>query len=525
MHKKNAYDAYGAGSVLEVKELDPDSIRPSMANVNDPNYHDGGSKITVIGRPGCFAIGTRVLMFDGSVKCVEDIVVGDSVMGDDSTPRDVLNLCSGFERMYRVVFHDNSSVCGEDIVVNENHILALKYKGDSMTTTVKRYLQLPDSIKKDCFWYRTRVEFPHIGVGCDPYVVGSFATKGEMIPVVYKVNSRYVRMKVLAGIIDGLIDVKKSHSVMSLSRTHGILEDDVLYLSRSLGYVPIVKDNIIEIHGDIKNIPTFHEYECQKQSRSRSLETRFDLELLHEDNYVGFTLTGNHLFLLADFSVVHNTGKSFLISSLIYQKRACFPVGLVMSGTEDSNHHYSKMFPSLFVYDELNTEVLKKFINRQKIAKQYLPNPWALVLLDDCTDDPKIFNSKLFQGIYKNGRHWDTLFIMSLQYCMDVRPVIRNNIDGVFILREPGLKSRKTLYENYASIIPTFKLFCTLMDNITSDYTALYINNKVQSNRWEDCVFWFKASPIPPDWKFGSREFWEFNGQRYNEEYEARYDF
>lgn len=217
------------------------------------------------------------------------------------------------------------------------------------------------------------------------------------------------------------------------------------------------------------------------------------------------------------------TGKSFLITSLIYEKRACFPVGIVMSGTEDSNHHYSKMFPSTFVYNGLRTDILEKFVKRQKIAKTYLPNPWALVLLDDCMDDPKVFNTKLFQGFYKNGRHWAFLFINSLQYCMDIKPVIRNNVDGTFILREPSLKSRKSIYENYAGIIPTFQLFCDIMDALTKDYTALYINNRSQSNDWRDCVFWYKAKPVPSDWRFGSEWYWQYHKDRFNEEYEETF--
>lgn len=219
------------------------------------------------------------------------------------------------------------------------------------------------------------------------------------------------------------------------------------------------------------------------------------------------------------------TGKSFLISSLIYDKRACFPTGIVMSGTEDSNHHYSQMFPSTFIYNGLRTDILEKFVNRQKIAKQYVQNPWALVLLDDCTDDPKIFNSPLFQGLYKNGRHWSMFYILSLQYCMDIKPVIRNNVDGTFILREPNMKSRKSIYENYASIIPSFKLFCHIMDQITNDYSALYIHNQIQSNDWRDCVFWYKGKEIPTNWKFGSKEYWDFHYQRYNPNYNDIYKY
>ena len=37
------------------------------------------------------------------------------------------------------------------------------------------------------------------------------------------------------------------------------------------------------------------------------------------------------------------TGKTTLITSLLYAKRNIFPTGVVMSGTEDSNGHYGSI--------------------------------------------------------------------------------------------------------------------------------------------------------------------------------------
>lgn len=213
------------------------------------------------------------------------------------------------------------------------------------------------------------------------------------------------------------------------------------------------------------------------------------------------------------------TGKTTLITSLLYEKKHIFPIGLAMSGTEDSNGHYKKIFPSSFVYDELDTPVINEFVKRQKIAKKHLSNPWSVLLLDDCTDDPKLFSQPLFQGLYKNGRHWKMWFILSLQYCMDIKPVIRTNVDGTFILREPSLKNRKSLWENYGGIIPDFDTFCTIMDRITDDYTALYIHNATQSNSLEDCVFYYKARHVPSNWKLGSNNFWQHHADRFNDKY------
>ena len=102
---------------------------------------------------------------------------------------------------------------------------------------------------------------------------------------------------------------------------------------------------------------------------------------------------------------------------------------------------------------------------------------------------------------------------------MDVRPSIRTNVDGIFIFREANPKFRKSLYENYAGIIPDYNLFNTIMDQITDDHTALYINNTAGSNNWKDCVFWYKARLIPKDFKLGCPDYYNFHNQRYNQNY------
>lgn len=217
------------------------------------------------------------------------------------------------------------------------------------------------------------------------------------------------------------------------------------------------------------------------------------------------------------------TGKSTLIKALLYSKKHIFPVGLAMSGSEDSNHCYREIMPSTFVFNEYNEEKIKDFVKRQKLASHYLPNPWAVIILDDCTDDPKLFTKPLQQALYKKGRHWKMLYILSLQYAMDVKPVIRTNVDGIFILREPLLKNRESLYKNYASIIPDFSTFCQLMDQLTDDYCAIYIHNATQTNDWKDCVFYWKAPPVPSNWKFGCVDYWKFHETRFNTEYKDNY--
>lgn len=213
-------------------------------------------------------------------------------------------------------------------------------------------------------------------------------------------------------------------------------------------------------------------------------------------------------------------GKSTIIKSILYAKKHIIPVAMAMSGTEDSNSFFKTILPSTFVFNNYDEAQIEKYIQRQKIAKEHLgPMAWSALIIDDCTDDPKIFNKPLQQGLYKRGRHWKMLYILSLQYGMDVRPVIRTNISGTFILREPSLRNRKVMYENYAGIIPDFNTFCELMDQLTNDYSCLYIHNSSTTNNWQECVFYYKAPKIDDSFRFGCDEYIEFHEDRYNPEY------
>lgn len=567
---------------LKIRELDPDLIAPSTATMNRETQ--GGTKTVVIGKPGCFAPGTPVLMYNGDVVPVECVKVGDRVMGDDGTPRRVLELCRNRENMYRIIpkvskFQSLNNF-SDSYTVNEGHSLVLQYcyaPYQVVEITVREFLKLDG-------WdgwtvVRTGVEFPERKLDADPYLIGLLLSSdglsgvgaGQMeilswlekysnisiselvefsdniqyrdvIPSEYKINSRSNRLGLLAGIIDtdGWYDASKCR--YHIVKNNETIINDILFLSRSLGFKAFVSTTpqscykgkecytdlfyTITIEGaNLDTIPCLMQSKRapKMKTNDRAYETPhstlydFTVEYEGEGDYYGFVLDGNHRFLLASFDVVRNTGKSTLITSLLYEKSHIYSSGMVCSGTEDSNHHYSQLFPETFIYNKLEKAKIEDFVKRQKISKKHLPNPWSVLLLDDCTDDPKLFTDPLFQNIYKNGRHYKMWFILSLQYCLDVKPVIRTNIDGTFILRETNLRNRKSLWENYAGVIPDFTMFCDIMDQLTTDYTALYIHNATTSNKIEDCVFWYKAKTVPPDFKFGCQDFWEFHNTRFDE--------
>lgn len=67
----------------------------------------------------CLGKDTPVTMYDGSIKPVQDVEIGDLLMGDDETPRKVSVLHRGEQQMYRVKYENGEFRC------NEHHKLTL----------------------------------------------------------------------------------------------------------------------------------------------------------------------------------------------------------------------------------------------------------------------------------------------------------------------------------------------------------------------------------------------------------------
>lgn len=437
----------------------------------------------------CLGSGTKLMTYSGIVTKVEDIKIGDLLMGDDSTSRKVMSLASGKDTLYKVI-----QEFGTEYVVNKDHILTL-YHGDKLVDIpVEEYMMLDNKHE----YKAVRASVSEFGIKKDDFEFDRTVSISDQLQISL-LTSRESRLKFIDDFIsfndfqyngNGEYEIKIGNKLIPhFSR-----------LASSVGLFCKIIDKKIIIRMD-------EEYYTLSD---------FMVVSIPDGKYYGFELDGNGRFLLEDLTITHNTT---LINNLLYDKKHIMPTGLVFSGTEDSNFNYRKYFPSLFVYNSLDEEVIANFIKRQKLAKRYLINPWSLLLIDDCTDDPKVLSKPLFQNLYKNGRHYKKLFILSLQYGMDIKPVIRTNIDGTFILRESNSRNRKTLWENYASCIPDFTDFCTIMDEITTDYTALYIHNKTQSNNFEDCVFYYQANPNLPDWRFGCDDYWDFHEDRFDTDY------
>jgi len=393
-----------------------------------PSKKADKSNVLLVGPQGCHRKGQKILMFDGTLVPVEQIRVGDRLMGPDSKPRQVLSLHRGTEEMVEII-----PTKGEPWVVNKGHVLTLvrtqrsvgKYKGRPKRYTpvnevkdvaVGDYLGWSKTQKHIHTLFRVGVEFEQepqplplepyflgvlLGDGCLCNRVGVTNTaevvvqetyrqaamfglhvgiedggtsssayhvsgvRGKLnpitsilrdlgldgcdseekfIPYPYKTASREERLELLAGLID--TDGSLHANCLDYNSKSKELAEDIAFLARSLGlaaYVSPCRKKAqtgvwgdyfrVSISGDTDLIPTRLDYKQASKHRQvkNVLRTNFTTRELPPEDFYGFTVDGDHRYLLGDFTVTHNCGKTEVLRAVASDRKA---VGLFAQASD-----------------------------------------------------------------------------------------------------------------------------------------------------------------------------------------------
>ena len=248
----------------------------------------------------CFAKGTKIMKYDCSIENVENLKPGDLLMGDDSTPREILGTNIGFSQLYKITPQK-----GQSYVTNGYHILCLKDDKNIVEISVNEFINLDHDRQNKLKWYHVGVDFKYQDTPIEPYLYGHYMAnnyiKNSEIVSLYKYNSRQVRMELLAGIVDSIGHYNSNTNSYFLNDTH-IARNDLVFLIRSLGFQ--IYDN--EFYGPEQDfIPVRNE--PNKAKTRNNCDYTILVEPVEIDQYYGFSLDGNKRFLLEDFSVSHNS--------------------------------------------------------------------------------------------------------------------------------------------------------------------------------------------------------------------------
>jgi superfamily II DNA or RNA helicase len=362
----------------------------------------------------CHGKGQELLKYDGTLERVENLKVGDQLMGPDSLPRIIESLKNGRDTMYKL-----ETTNGQVMTINGNHILHLKrtkrrnrsvsavnanyssFRGDNPTIniTVNDYLKQTKWFKHIYKTYSVPIDFCYQSESeVDPYFVGLYLGDGnssgsvgittmdceivdylkvvsnkwdlslmaspkkennkartyvfssgrghgesgrnklknamellgvfnttcgtKKVPLSYKTGSKNVRLKLLAGLIDS--DGNFSNGCYDFVSKSKNLAYDVAFISRSLGFRASVKSCIkkcqtgasgtywrVIISGDLDLVPVIlpRKMASPRLQKKNSRFFGFKLTKISDDEeFYGFSLDGDHLYLTDTFLVTHNTG-------------------------------------------------------------------------------------------------------------------------------------------------------------------------------------------------------------------------
>lgn len=286
------------------------------SNVNKPK---GGIISLSCGGGKCLAYDTKILLHNGTIIPVQDVKVGDLLMGDDSLPRKVLSLARGKEMMYKISERINPYIhgTGYEYTVNESHILSLKDSNlNTIDISVKDYLKL-DNCNCNCNYKGYRVAIDFIGGGdgdggcdgCDDgdgaynlgisvYMNGSLSTNNIVIRSTYN-----TRMQFIKGLLSQLEPINNFYVYTCINEA---TLSNILFIVRSLG-IRVYKGNDT-LYID-KMLMMCHEQHYD-----------ITIEKVGYDNYYGFEIDGNRRFVLEDMTVTHNTVIAIYLASLLKLK-------------------------------------------------------------------------------------------------------------------------------------------------------------------------------------------------------------
>jgi hypothetical protein len=152
------------------------------------------------------------------------------------------------------------------------------------------------------------------------------------IPYQYLFNKREIRMRLLAGLIDTIGCITNKNKIMLIFESNALLLQNICALVRSLGYTLTIND-MVKLHKKqdssetsgykqhclinidykfIDELPTIDTLTSEHRSEEIiDYTSRIEVSEVGRNKYYGWTLEDGPLFLLSDYTVVHNCDQMF----------------------------------------------------------------------------------------------------------------------------------------------------------------------------------------------------------------------
>jgi len=202
-----------------------------------------------------------------------------------------------------------------------------------------------------------------------------------------------------------------------------------------------------------------------------------------------------------------HTGKTELVKDLAYHQRRAHEYALGFIGTADTRKDYARTFgTSVMLHNDYSADVLRNLFDTNEILLALDHRLYSgLVVIDDCSKKKNLFQDDGLVELAKNARHYNVGVIIATQYCMDLSPAWRNQVDILILLRNGIPKERKKIHECFFG--GDYRQFEKLMDACTKNYMALVLDNRTAETDIMKRVYWYKAQLNLPRFDLRSRDF------------------
>lgn len=226
------------------------------------------------------------------------------------------------------------------------------------------------------------------------------------------------------------------------------------------------------------------------------------------------------------------SGKSWVARAILDHFNKV-PVGLIIAPTDRMNPFYSTYFPSTYIHYKWDSQILEGVLSRQikiiekaseKLKKGKYIDARAFIIMDDCLGRGKDWKkSEAIQELLFNGRHYQLMYILTLQTPLGIGPDLRSNFDYVFLLATDIVTDMKKMYEHYAGMFPNLSAFKSVFSELVKDFGCMVVINRGTRSNLLEKIKWYRAPDLEDvHIKYGCKQFRTYHEKNFDKNWNKR---
>lgn len=409
-------------------------------------------------------------MHNGIFKPIENIVIGDILMGDDNSPRKVLDLGRGQDKIYTV----NSNNNFDTFTANEEHILCMynTVTNSVEEISIKNYLNL--RYTDHLYGYTKSVEFLEKPIPYDPYIVGMWigGLKHKFTTLKNKTSIIVYLQTHLPPFCDFFVRNDKLHITGKFNEF-----TDKIPFSYKCNTMEIRKQllkGILDMDGESLVDPTdlfFLKRSLQEE------KFKINIQYSYYGDYYGVVLDCNNRYLLSSCIVTHNTSIVECIAKSLGREYHSISLGGETDAANLLGHNFtyvgstcgkiinilknSKTMDPVILIDELDKTSSKDIIN-------------TFIHLTDPSSNSKFNIDKYFSGI-----HFDlskAIFVFTFNNISKIDKILLDRLQTIHI-KDYNKKEKLSIILKH--ILPNILKTFNLVDKLV--FETSFLNNIIDS--------------------------------------------